>query len=282
MGTHPIFESDFDCLTDKMRLTGALTRNTRKTVKYLRRASQLEMKSIKNNYPIGINSYLFKNKEDATAYSGVQGGRLTGTNQKQYEERIAKEKYGYWAPKLISDVKAEYSFATQTMDQNIWSFQQRPWMRYGNEGDRLPYNKVPVLFIKFRWNETEFRYWDPNWAKYYNNPLKETNPPKIMKAKHNWYDDMHEFMNRIFKTNMEENGMIWAKKREEANIEIVCKKVSAWGEENFGHPYVRLVYSMWSKQPNMPQLFVKHLSLSGTQIVSITDTTPLREHIKTQ
>ena len=57
------------------------------------------MKSIKNNYPIGINSYLFKNKEDANAYSGVQGGRLAGTNQKQYEERIAKEKYGYWAPK---------------------------------------------------------------------------------------------------------------------------------------------------------------------------------------
>ena len=57
------------------------------------------MKSIKNNYPIGINSYLFKNKEDATAYSGVQGGKLAGTNQKLYEERIAKEKYGYWAPK---------------------------------------------------------------------------------------------------------------------------------------------------------------------------------------
>ena len=88
--------------------------------------------------------------------------------------------------KLISDVKSEYSFATQTMDQNIWSFQQRPWMRYGNEGDRLPYNKVPVLFIKFRWNETEFRYWDPNWAKYYKDPLKDTNPPKIMRAKHNW------------------------------------------------------------------------------------------------
>ena len=47
---------------------------------------------------------------------------------------------------------------------------------------------------------------------------------------------MHSFMNPIFKTNMEETGMIWAKKREEANIEIVCQKVSAWGEETFGHP----------------------------------------------
>merc|ERR1712168_453280 len=225
MGTHPIFESDFDCLTDKTRLSGALARNTRKTVKYLRRASQVEMQSIKNNNPTGINSYLFKNKENAAAFGGLQGAKLEGTLQGKYEERVEREKEGYWDPQLISEVKAEYSFRTQTMDQNIWAFQQRPWLRFGNEGDRLPYNKVPVLFLKFRWNETEFRFWDPNWAKYYADPEGTQYTPKIMQSKHNWYDDLHEYMNPIFKTNMEENGMKWAKKREEENIEIVCKKV---------------------------------------------------------
>ena len=56
------------------------------------------MSSIKNNYPIGVNSYLFKNKENALAYGGVQGAKLEGTNQNKYEERLAREEYGYWDP----------------------------------------------------------------------------------------------------------------------------------------------------------------------------------------
>ena len=67
--------------------------------------------------------------------------------------------------------------------------------------------------------------WEPDWRKYYENGgLEHPHIPREFKAKRAFYDDMHLYMNPTLKTSMEKQGFIWAKKREEENIET-CKYI---------------------------------------------------------
>jgi len=267
-----------------MRLCQATLKNTRKTVKFLRKASKLELHSLDNNYPTGVNPYLYKDRENVAAYAGFAGEPLTGTREAMHKEMTDTLKStNTLYPANISEIRQDYSPRSRKWDMNPWFFQNREWMLYGKKGDRLAYSQTPVLFIKFRWNETEFRLWEPNWRKYYENSgLDHPHVPKQFKAKHAFYDDMHLYMNPSLKTNMEEQGFVWSKKRDEENIETSCETLATQIRKlnPNNHPYIRLVYSFWGKQNNLPKMYVKHLSLSGLQIVSITDTTPLKEHVK--
>ena len=48
----------------------------------------------------------------------------------------------------------------------------------------------------------------------------------------------------------------------------------------FGHPHMRIAYSFYGKQPKLVMTVLKGLVESGIDIISMTDLTPLKEHIR--
>ena len=131
-----------------MRLCQVTLRNTRKTVKFLRKSSKLELHSLDRNYPSGVNKYLYKERENAAAYSGLAGEPLRGTRENLYQQnkRNLEQTGKLTQPVPISDIRTDYGVqSVSKWDMNPWFFQNREWMLYGKKGDRLAYNQVICL-----------------------------------------------------------------------------------------------------------------------------------------